>query len=244
MEVKSVSDLFKALLVDVGNTQIKYVMVNNISDLSEIKCCQDIADLSSYISSVSEVLISSVGHLSLLAGLERLCEDFNKPCKIIHTEAETLGIQCAYEKFQTLGVDRWLAILAAREITRLPVAVIDLGTANTCDIVVNNKHLGGWIAPGFSIMRESLLSNTQQVIGDNNMPAILDIGNTTEKCVSYGCLASQAGFVTMAQQYLNNKYEDYFVLVTGGGQNSLILKDNKKILSFPNLVLRGLFRLI
>ena len=244
MEVKSVSDPFKALLVDVGNTQIKYVMVNDISDLSDIKYCKDIADLSFYISSVSEVLVSSVGHLSLLAKLEHLCERFNKPCKIIHTEAETLGIQCAYEKFQNLGVDRWLAILAAREITRLPVAVIDLGTANTCDIVVNNKHLGGWIAPGFSIMRESLLTNTQQVFADNNMPAILDIGNTTENCVSYGCLASQAGFVTMAQQYLNNKYEDYFVLVTGGGQNSLISKENKKILSFPNLVLRGLFRLI
>ncbi|PKG99808.1 type III pantothenate kinase [Paraglaciecola sp. MB-3u-78] len=244
MEVKSVLDPFKALLVDIGNSQIKYIMVNDISDLSDIKRCLDIEDLSSHISSVSEVLVSSVGHLSLLAELERLCERFKKPCKIIHTEAEALGIQCAYEKFQTLGVDRWLAILAAREITRLPVAVIDLGTANTCDIVVNNKHQGGWIAPGFSVMRESLLRNTQQVFADNNIPAILDIGNTTENCVSYGCLASQSGFVMMAEQYLNNKYEDYLVLVTGGGQNSLILKENKKILSFPNLVLRGLFRFI
>jgi type III pantothenate kinase len=244
MEVKSVSDLFKALLIDIGNTQIKYMRVNDISDLSDVKRCLYLNDLSSYISSASEILVSSVGHLSLLEELEHLCERFNKPCKIIHTEAETLGIQCAYEKFQTLGVDRWLAILASREITQLPVAVIDLGTANTCDIVVNNKHLGGWIAPGFSIMRESLLKNTQQVFADNNMPQILDIGDTTENCVSYGCLASQAGFVMMAKQYLNDKYEDYFVLVTGGGQKSLNLKDNKKILPFPNLVLRGLFRLI
>ena len=238
------SDGFKALLVDIGNTQIKYVMVNDISDLSDIKRCPDIEDLSSYISLVSEVLVSSVGHVSLLVKLERLCERFNKPCKIIHTEAETLGIQCAYEKYHTLGTDRWLAILAAREITRLPVAVIDLGTANTCDIVVNNKHIGGWIAPGFSIMRESLLRHTQQVIADNKIPAMLDIGNTTENCVSYGCLASQAGFVVMAEEYLKNKYADYVVLVTGGGQNSLTLKENKKILSFSNLVLRGLFRLM
>jgi type III pantothenate kinase len=245
MEVKSVSDPFKALLVDIGNTQIKYSMVNDISDILNIECCPEIADLSFYISSVSEVLVSSVGHLSLLEEIKCLCEYFNKPYKIIHTEAETLGIQCAYEKFETLGVDRWLAILAAREITELPVAVIDLGTANTCDIVVENNHLGGWITPGFSIMRKSLLSNTQQVFADNNnIPVILDIGNTTENCVNYGCLASQAGFVMMAQQYLSNKYEDYFVLVTGGGQNSLILKENKKILSFPNLVIRGLFRLI
>jgi type III pantothenate kinase len=48
----------------------------------------------------------------------------------------------------------------------------------------------------------------------------------------------------LAEQYLQNKYEKYFVLITGGGQKSLSLAHNKKILFFPNLVLRGLFRLI
>jgi type III pantothenate kinase len=244
MEVKSVSDPFKALLVDIGNTQIKYALVNDASDLSNVKRCQHPEDLTLLISSVNQVLVSSVGHLTLMAALERLCERFNKPIQIINTEAETLGIQCAYEKFQTLGVDRWLAILAAREITKLPVAVIDLGTANTCDIVINNKHIGGWISPGFSVMRESLLANTQHVFADMNMPDSLNLGNTTQDCVSYGCLASQTGFVMMAEQYLANQNENYFVLVTGGGQNSLSLQHNKKILFFPNLVLRGLFRLI
>jgi len=244
MEVRSVSDLFKALLVDIGNTQIKYALVNDMSDISDVKRCQHPEDLTAYISSVKQVVVSSVGHFNLVTELEGLCKGFNKPCKVINTQAETLGIQCAYQKFQTLGVDRWLAILAAREITELPVAVIDLGTANTCDIVINNKHIGGWISPGFSVMRESLLSNTQHVFADTKMPNFLGVGETTEDCVSFGCLASQTGFVMMAEQYLNNKYENYFVLVTGGGQNSLSLQHNKNILFFPNLVLRGLFRLI
>jgi type III pantothenate kinase len=244
MEVKSVSDRFKALLVDIGNSRIKYALVNDISDLSSVSHCQHPDDLISYISSVEQVLVSSVGHLSLVTKLEGLCKDFNKPCKIINTKAENFGIRCAYEKFHTLGVDRWLAILAAREITEVPLAVVDLGTANTCDIIVKNIHIGGWIAPGFSVMRESLLSNTQQVFTDTNMPNILGIGNTTEECVNYGCLASQTGFVLMAEQYLQNKYQDYFICVTGGGQNLLSLQNNKKISFFPNLVLRGLFRLI
>lgn len=238
------SDLSKALLIDIGNTLIKYVLVDDISNLTDIRHCKHISDLAPCISLVEQVLVSSVGHVSLVAELERLCERFDRPCKIVHTQASTLDIHCAYERFQTLGVDRWLAILAAREITPLPVAVIDLGTANTCDIVVNNQHLGGWIAPGFSLMRDSLLNNTQKVFADTTLPDILDIGITTENCVSYGCLASQTGFVTMAEQYLYNKYEEYFVLVTGGGQRSLSLEHNKKILFFPNLVLRGLFRLI
>ena len=241
---KLVSDLFKALLVDIGNTQIKYALVNEISDLSEVKRCQHIKDLVPYFSSVNQVIVSSVGHLTLVEQLENECERANIPFKKINTEANSLGIQCAYEKFQTLGVDRWLAILAAREITQLPVAVVDLGTANTCDIVVNNKHLGGWISPGFSIMRESLLKNTQQVFADTKMPKMLGIGNSTEDCVSFGCLASQAGFVMMAEQYLSSQYDDFYVLVTGGGQISLSLSENSKVLFFPNLVLRGLYRLI
>ena len=72
----------------------------------------------------------------------------------------------------------------------------------------------------------------------------MGIGNTTQDCVNFGCLASQTGFVVMAEQYLSNKYAAYFVLVTGGGQNTLSLQNNKKILFFSNLVLRGLFRLI
>jgi type III pantothenate kinase len=244
MGEKSVSDLFKALLVDIGNSQIKYALVNDISDVTDVKCCRHPEDLTSSIRSASQILVASVGHLSQVIEIERLCERLNKPCNFINTEASTLGIQCAYDKFQTLGVDRWLAVLAAREITQLPVAVIDLGTANTCDIVIDNQHIGGWIAPGFSVMRESLLSNTQQVFADTKMPDILDIGNTTENCVSYGCLASQTGFVMMAEQYLNNKYENYFVLVTGGGQSLLSLHKKEKILFFPNLVLRGLYRLI
>jgi type III pantothenate kinase len=239
-----VSDLFKALLIDIGNSQIKFAQVNDLADLTGVKCCQQPEELTPYISSVNQVLVASVGRSTQVKALQCLCERLNKSCKVINTEATTLGITCAYEKYQTLGVDRWLAILAAREITQLPVAVIDLGTANTCDIVINSQHLGGWIAPGFSVMRESLLSNTQQVFADSHMPDNLGIGITTENCVNYGCLASQTGFVVMAEQYLKNKYEDYLLLVTGGGQISLSLQDNKKILFFPNLVLRGLFRLI
>lgn len=244
MEVKSVSGPFNALLVDIGNTQIKYALVNDISDLSGVKRCQNTKDLIAYISSAKQVVISSVGHVTQVTEIERLCERFTIPCKVINTQADTLGIHCAYEKFQTLGVDRWLAILAARDITQLPIAVVDLGTANTCDIVVNHEHLGGWITPGFSVMRESLLNNTQNVFADAKMPKALDIGNTTEDCVSFGCLASQTGFVLMADQYLSSQYDDYSVLVTGGGQISLNLQENKNIMFFPNLVLRGLFRLI
>ncbi|MEP1447045.1 MAG: type III pantothenate kinase [Paraglaciecola sp.] len=238
------SERFKALLVDIGNTQIKYALVNEVADISDVKSCQQIKELDGYIDSAYQVIVSSVGHTSQVTQLHSLCVRYDRPFKQIHTQANTLGIECAYEKFQTLGVDRWLAILAARAITPLPIAVLDLGTANTCDIVLENKHLGGWISPGFSVMRESLIKNTQKVFANSNMPEKLGIGDTTEDCVSFGCLASQTGFVMMAQQYMSRSHNDYRILVTGGAQKSLNLPSDQKILYFPNLVLRGLFRLI
>ena len=244
MGEKSVSDHFKSLLIDIGNTKIKYAFVSDESDLNAVESCFNASGLRAQIREANQVLVSSVGHKSIADELQRICEYENTPCKILQTEAETLGIQCAYKQFYTLGVDRWLAILAAREITHLPVAVIDLGTANTCDIVVENHHKGGWISPGFSVMRDSLIENTQDVFANTTLPDSLDMGKVTPDCVNFGCLASQIGFVVMAEQYLSSRYEDYVVLVTGGGQHSLDLQDNKKFLFFPNLVLRGLFRLI
>ena len=58
------SDLFKALLVDIGNTQIKYALVNDISNLSDVKYCQHSEDLISYISLTDQVIVSSVGHFN------------------------------------------------------------------------------------------------------------------------------------------------------------------------------------
>lgn len=237
-------DQFNALLIDIGNTRIKYVLVNDASQLDNIQYCQRVDELGSAIQQASQVLVSCVGHDDLSNKIAELCRQADRPCQIVKTQAETLGIRCAYQTYQTLGVDRWLAILAARVITSLPVAVIDLGTANTCDIVIGNKHEGGWISPGHSLMRESLLQNTENVFANSHTPKVLTLGNNTPDCVNLGCLASQMGFVNMAEQYLSMAHTEYLILISGGGQEMVHLANSGKVKFYPNLVLRGLFRLI
>lgn len=244
MEERSVLDLFNALLIDIGNTRIKSVLANQSTDLDDVQFSHHVEELRASIEKSKQVLISSVGHQTQVTKLVALCQQLNTSCKVIQTKANILGVTCAYSNYQTLGVDRWLAILAAHEMTTLPLAVIDLGTANTCDVIAENQHLGGWIAPGFSLMRESLLSNTQKVFADSAYPEKLDLGKSTPDCVSYGCLAAQSGFVLMAEQYMRERYQDYRIYISGGGQNLLSLANNKRIHFLPNLVLRGLFRLI
>ena len=150
---------FKALLVDIGNTQIKYALVNQIEDTNDIHYCQTVKALGEYIPVVDQILVSCVGDSCGIVSLTSLAEQCHTPIRFVQTQAEQFGVRCAYQNFSTLGVDRWLAVLAAEQETRLPCAVLDLGTANTCDILVDKQHHGGWIAPGFSLMRESLLIN-------------------------------------------------------------------------------------
>jgi type III pantothenate kinase len=227
-------------LVDIGNSQIKYALLAHSAADLEIETCQQTKDLEKAVRSCKKLVLSSVGHSRQVAEIAALCEAHGKPLQIISTEAQTFGIHCAYENYQTLGVDRWLAILAGRSITQLPLAVIHLGTANTCDFILNNRHLGGWISPGFSLMRESLIANTQQVFGNSDYPTSLKIGASTEQCVNMGCTAAAQGFVKMAEEQLTLLADEYRVIIAGGARDLLRDLDNKHILFRENLVLQGL----
>jgi len=232
------------LLLDIGNSCIKYAHVSAPTDAIVVKHCDDFVQLRALIGHATKVFLACVGKLQQVDQIEMWCKELSKPLHIAKTQAEQLGIQCAYGQFANLGIDRWLAVLAARQITSLPVAVLDLGTANTCDVVVDNQHQGGWIAPGFVLMKESLFTNTQQVFGDNNQPKVIDLGHSTPECVNFGCLAAIQGFVAMAEQHMATHYQDYKLMITGGAQAILPQPMPAHWLSFPNLVLMGLARFI
>jgi type III pantothenate kinase len=235
---------FKYLLIDIGNSRLKFAQVNSADEELHIQYCVGVEALDNIIASSQLVLVASVGKLALLEKLEALCLKYHVTCQIVLTQKEQFGIRCAYQHFENLGVDRWLAILAARKITDLPVAVLDLGTANTCDIVIEHEHIGGWIAPGFNVMKQSLLSNTQKVFTDLSVPEQIDLGRATPDCVNLGCLSALHGFALRAQDYLMAKTQDYEILVTGGDQTLLYSLKSSRFRFFPNLVLLGLQRLL
>lgn len=234
------SDLHRSLLVDIGNSQIKYALLVDSAANLEIETCLNTQGLDRAIRNCKKLLLSSVGHSQQVIEITAMCEKHAKPLQVISTEAQTFGIRCAYKNYQTLGVDRWLAILAGRKLTPLPLAVIHLGTANTCDFILENDHLGGWISPGFSLMRESLIVNTQQVFGNSDYPTSLELGNNTEQCVNMGCIAAAQGFARMAEERLTLLADEYRIIIAGGARELLRDLDNKHILFRENLVLQGL----
>lgn len=218
------------LLVDLGNTRIKWAMWEPSARPQEAAEFQfsrrGSAENTKMLSSlalpdgIDQVLMSSVASAELL---ERHLIDVKSFCNceinIIEVSAEFDGFINRYNDIDALGVDRWVALIGARAIyPKQDLIVIDAGTAVTIDVVsAANEFLGGVIMPGMHLMHRALVGNTAQIrVEANQNPPV--IGRNTQECVSSGVRLSVSGgvdrVVTEFKQQLNNA--SVRTLVCGG----------------------------
>ena len=98
------------------------------------------------------------------AVVARMHREFGVDVEFARVTAECGGVRCAYQEVSRLGVDRWLAVLAAFRRAPTPALVADCGSAVTLDLLgANGAHLGGYIVPGLGLMRRALYSDTDAV---------------------------------------------------------------------------------
>ncbi|PTQ71227.1 pantothenate kinase [Pseudomonas sp. GV071] len=142
--------------------------------------------------------------------------------------AEVLaGVRNGYSDYQRLGLDRWLAILAAYKLAGKACLVLDLGTAVTSDFVgADGGHLGGFICPGVPLMRNQLRTHTRRIRYDDDAAERalqkLSPGRSTVEAVERGCSLMLRGFVQtqleLAREYWGDSFE---VFLTGGDAGSV-----------------------
>lgn len=154
------------------------------------------------------------------------------------------GVVNGYRDQQRLGLDRWLAILAAYDLCRAACLVIDLGTAITVDLVAcDGAHLGGYIAPGIALLRGQLVDHTRRIRYDTTEAALalsnVAPGRSTAEGVERGCLIMVRSYlssqISLAKSRLGN---DFAIYVTGG--DAAIAADFPGVRCMPDLVFRGL----
>ena len=91
--------------------------------------------------------------LALLDTLSARCQRVS----MVRTQASMGGVRIAYREPAHLGVDRFLALLAAHARAAGPWLVVGVGTALTIDLLgADGVHHGGRIAPSPTVMRASL----------------------------------------------------------------------------------------
>jgi len=159
----------------------------------------------------------------------------------VRSPAAACGVRNAYAEPSRLGVDRFLAMVAAHAGGRTPCVLVGVGTALTLDALRGDgQHLGGLIAPGPLLMQQSLLGATVQVRPERPGEVIAMADNTADAVVS-GCWGACAAlverFVTQAEPQLGAAPH---LLFGGGDAPSLQKLVARPGALFPDGVLRGL----
>lgn len=114
------------------------------------------------------------------------------------------GLINGYADANRLGVDRWLALLAARQVAPGDLVVVDAGTAITLDLVrADGKHLGGYILPGVTRQAQSLWGGTGRVqVEAQVLKPRLVPGQDTQACVEAAITAAIAGLCGCGERLL------------------------------------------
>ncbi len=106
------------------------------------------------------------------------------------------GVTIRYSDPSRLGVDRWLAMLAAHAASTKACLVVDCGTALTIDkLTASGEHCGGYIIPGLALMRRSLEENTRIRLNKEFEAGGVALGHSTDEAVYHGSLAAAVALI-------------------------------------------------
>lgn len=209
------------LELDAGNTRLKWRLLRQ----GQVADAGHLANSDAWRVQLP-VLLEQLGPVdlaraSVVSGQRRralltsvIAEDFGIRMHFAATRKHWQGLTVAYREAEKLGVDRWLAMLAAQHAGGERVKlVVDCGTALTLDVVdAFGCHLGGYIVPGLGMMKKTLQANTAGLAVFENPVLTLDPGRTTRDCINQGIVA----MVTALISHCAERYPGALVFLTGG----------------------------
>lgn len=237
------------LEMDFGNSRVKWRLRNqqevllrgtvaNEDGLSEVT--ENLREFTDKIKSIwIACVLGEPAQEAIVAWTRKI---FNIEPVFARSNAQAAGVTNGYQQPEKLGVDRWLAILAARQYSRSSSVVVSCGTAMTVDLLTSaGRHLGGYIVPGWRTALSSLNQSTQLIRLPDVVESGLQPGCFTQQAVDHGLTAAYVGLIKIAITQLKTQTGNSAVvmLATGGDAGRLLDYFPDLILS-EDLVLDGL----
>lgn len=236
------------LELDCGNSFIKWRVQ---ADIGEILASGVAESLPAALASIAGkgLIPTACRMVSVRSDLEtqelelELAERLRVPVFLARPGESLAGVSNGYMQPERLGLDRWLALVAAFHMSQSACLVLDLGTALTADFVSREGcHLGGFICPGLALMRAQLKTHTRRIRyeQDEAVGLLRQPGRNTAEAVERGCMhmirSFAEGQVVLAQELLG----DDFQLFLTGGDAVYIADQFPRAHLIPDLVFRGL----
>ncbi|MDR2219633.1 MAG: type III pantothenate kinase [Methylobacillus sp.] len=236
------------LALDAGNTRIKWGVFDDADRLVQTGAVEnhDLTALDGQLKTLHglrRAAVSCVADETVATHLTRTLNALNIPALWLKSQAEACGVRNAYRHPETLGSDRWAALIAAWNIHHAPCIVVNAGTAMTVDALsAQGEFLGGLIVPGLSMMRNALARDTSASIPPEG--EWRDFPQSTADAVQSGLLAASAGAVRHMEQLLAQREgRAPLCILCGGNADALAAALTMPVIQNPHLVLHGLMLL-
>lgn len=248
------------LVLDVGNTNIVLGVYEGKKRIADWRLSTDYKRTSDEYgiqvmqlfmknrldtSNIEGVIISSVVP-NIMYTLEHMIRKYFYKDPIIIGPGVKTGINIKYDNPREVGADRIVNAVAAHEIYKTSLIIIDFGTATTfCAVTKNGDYLGGTICPGIKMSAEALFERAAKLprIELVKPPTVICKNTVTnmQAGIIYGYIG-QVDYIVekMKKEMIDLGESDPLVIATGGLSN-LISKDSKHINKVdPYLTLEGL----
>ncbi len=239
------------LLVDIGNSRVKWgiakcndnrIQIGGPFATHTISSHEALSSLWGAISSPARIMVSNVAGLVIASELTTWTQlHWGLAPQFVYSTPKEYGVINAYIHPEKLGVDRWVALIAAHHAYHGSVCVADCGTAITVDALdAEGKHLGGVIAPGLMVMRRSLAGGTHALpVADGDYQYAL--ANETKAAIASGTLQAAVGLIDRCVRETTSQLGSKpRLLLTGGDALTIAPLLESPVELRPNLILEGL----
>lgn len=247
-------------VLDVGNTNIVLGIYKDKELMVEWRLSTDykktsdeymieVSQLFNYskidVNEVSGVIISSVVP-NIMYSLEHMVRKFfNKKPLVVGPGVKT-GINIKYDNPKEVGADRIVNAVAAHEMYKTSLIIIDFGTATTfCAVGKNGDYIGGTICPGIKISSDALFQRAAKLPKVELVkPETVICKNTVSSMqagIIYGYIGQVDYIVNKIKQEMEAMGEMNPTVVATGGLSTLIAEGSTVIDKVvPYLTLEGL----
>lgn len=233
------------LLFDLGNTRLKCARADAPGAASALPHAgadfePSLADwLDENATPGARAWLAAVAPDPIVQGVERMLAERGIPLQRVGPQAEALGLRVAYAEPARLGVDRWLAMLAARARGDGAWLVAVVGSALTVDAVTaEGQHLGGLIAPPPEAMHAALVARAPRLAGSSG--EVQRFARSTSDAITSGCVLAAAALVERSFDELQRTSSVPPRLLLSGGGAATLRPWLPPHVHAPALVLEGL----
>ncbi len=236
------------LLMDVGNSRLKWRLAHQAAgvlrgvsshDTTPAATMAKLKEAWQGLPRPRQAWVANVAGAALQAQLEDLIRElWGLTPRFVEAEAGCCGVRGLYRQPRRLGVDRWLAMIAAFAQVEGHCLVVDCGSAVTLDLIDDQgRQRDCVILPGFTGMRRCLLEKTRLAEQDGRPRLAED----TRQAMTRGArLAIAAAVAEMRRDWRASLEGEVALLVTGGDWRELDQGRSGPAQVRPELVLDGL----